>query len=132
MPIAYVVTVVIAFLVWKIPAPNSSSSIHGLVTAANLLFIVFKILLLNTLGVRRHTRHSTRIHRHLPGQVVQAIIIAWLFGSFIEGAAGFGPGRNRRSTARGHRISAMVVIVVALIIQSTCFFGAVERQHWWG
>ena len=93
MPLAYVVTVVIAFAVWSTPiAQIAAASIHGLVTAVNLLFIVFgAVLLLNTLKACGDI-HAIRqgFVDISPDRRVQAVIIAWLFGSFIEGAAGFG------------------------------------------
>jgi len=130
MPIAYFVTVVIAFLVWKTPgAQIAAASIHGLVTAANLLFIVFgAILLLNTLKACGDI-HAIRqgFIDISPDRRVQAIIIAWLFGSFIEGAAGFGaPAAIAAPLLVAIGFPAMAAVVVALIIQSTpVSFGAV-------
>ena len=58
----------------------------------DLLYIIFgAILLLNTLkqsGAVDVIRSG--FHRVSPDKRIQAIIVAWLFGSFIEGAAGFG------------------------------------------
>jgi len=130
MPIAYFVTVVIAFLVWKTPgAQIAAASIHGLVTAANLLFIVFgAILLLNTLKACGDI-HAIRqgFIDISPDRRVQPIIIAWLFGSFIEGAAGFGaPAAIAAPLLVAIGFPAMAAVVVALIIQSTpVSFGAV-------
>ena len=130
MPIAYFVTVVIAFLVWKTPgAQIAAASIHGLVTAANLLFIVFgAILLLNTLKACGDI-HAIRqgFIDISPDRRVQAIIIAWLFGSFIDGAAGFvAPAAIAAPLLVAIGFPAMAAVVVALIIQSTpVSFGAV-------
>ncbi len=130
MPIAYFVTVLIAFLVWNTPgAQIVAASIHGLVTAANLLFIVFgAILLLNTLKACGDI-HAIRqgFIDISPDRRVQAIIIAWLFGSFIEGAAGFGaPAAIAAPLLVAIGFPAMAAVVVALIIQSTpVSFGAV-------
>jgi lactate permease len=130
MPIAYVFTVAIALLIWKTPGVQvGAATIHGVVTALNLLFIVFgAILLLNTL------KASGDIHAIRQGFVdispdrrVQVIIIAWLFGSFIEGAAGFGtPAAIAAPLLVAIGFPAMAAVVVALIIQSTpVSFGAV-------
>ena len=130
MPIAYFVTVLIAFLVWNTPgAQIVAASIHGLVTAANLLFIGFgAILLLNTLKACGDI-HAIRqgFIDISPDRRVQAIIIAWLFGSFIEGAAGFGaPAAIAAPLLVAIGFPAMAAVVVALIIQSTpVSFGAV-------
>ena len=93
MPISYVVAAALALLVWKIPiAQVAAASVNGLIVAATLLYIIFgAILLLNTL------QESGAMHEIREGfsgitsdRRIQVIIIAWLFGSFIEGAAGFG------------------------------------------
>ncbi len=130
MPLAYGVTVVIAFAVWSTPIGQiSAASIHGLVTAVNLLFIVFgAILLLNTLKACGDI-HAIRqgFVDISPDRRVQAVIIAWLFGSFIEGAAGFGaPAAIAAPLLVAIGFPAMAAVVVALIIQSTpVSFGAV-------
>lgn len=130
MPIAYLVTVAIALAVWNTPgAQIAAASIHGLVTAANLLFIVFgAILLLNTLKACGDI-HAIRqgFVDISPDRRIQAIIIAWLFGSFIEGAAGFGaPAAIAAPLLVAIGFPAMAAVVVALIIQSTpVSFGAV-------
>ena len=130
MPVAYFVTVVISSLVWKAPGVQiAAASIHGLVTVANLLFIVFgAILLLNTIKAFGYI-HALRqgFIDISPERRVQAIIIAWLFGSFIEGAAGFGaPAAIAAPSLVAIGFPAMAAVVVALIIQSTpVSFGAV-------
>src|SRR5690606_32663637 len=57
---------------------------------------------------------------------IQAIIIAWLFGSFIEGAAGFGtPAAVAVPLMVGLGFPAMAAVVSGMIIQSTpVSFGA--------
>ncbi|MDB2499774.1 MAG: L-lactate permease [Opitutales bacterium] len=130
MPVAYFFTALIAFTVWKTSAPQiGAASIHGLVTALNLLFIVFgAILLLNTLKACGDI-HAIRqgFVDISPDRRVQVIIIAWLFGSFIEGAAGFGtPAAIAAPLLVAIGFPAMAAVVVALIIQSTpVSFGAV-------
>ena len=130
MPLAYVFTVVIAILVWKTPFNQvGAATIHGIVTAVNLLFIVFgAILLLNTLKACGDI-HAIRqgFVDISPDRRIQVIIIAWLFGSFIEGAAGFGtPAAIAAPLLVAIGFPAMSAVVVALIIQSTpVSFGAV-------
>ncbi|QXD22446.1 L-lactate permease [Opitutia bacterium ISCC 51] len=130
MPVAYFFTALIAFTVWKTSAPQiGAASVHGLVTALNLLFIVFgAILLLNTLKACGDI-HAIRqgFVDISPDRRVQVIIIAWLFGSFIEGAAGFGtPAAIAAPLLVAIGFPAMAAVVVALIIQSTpVSFGAV-------
>lgn len=62
-----------------------------------------------------------------PDRRVQAIIVAFLFGSFIEGAAGFGtPAAVAAPLLVAVGFPAMAAVMVALIIQSTpVSFGAV-------
>ena len=58
---------------------------------------------------------------------VQVIIIAWLFGSFIEGASGFGtPAAIAAPLLVGLGFPALAAVIVGMMIQSTpVSFGAV-------
>ena len=129
MPISYAVAVALALLVWRVPgAQVAAASINGLVTAAALLYIIFgAILLLNVLqesGALRSIRQGfTNI---TPDRRIQVIIIAWLFGSFIEGSAGFGtPAAVAVPLMVGLGFPGMAAVVAGMIIQSTpVSFGA--------
>ncbi len=130
MPLAYVVTVAIAIGLWGTGWVTAlAASIHGLVTAFNILFIIFgAILLLYTLresGAIATIRHG--FSDISPDRRVQAIIIAWLFGAMIEGASGFGtPAAIAAPLLLAIGFPAMAAVVCALIIQSTpVSFGAV-------
>lgn len=130
MPAAYLVTVGIALLIWRVSWQQvAAASIQGLVAAAEILYIVFgAILLLNTLqesGAIAAIRQSLLGISH--DRRVQVIIIAWLFGSFIEGASGFGtPAVITVPLMVAIGFPAMAAVVAALIIQSTpSTFGAV-------
>src|SRR5690554_5424507 len=87
MPLSYIAAVLLALFVWKVDFSQiAAASVHGLVTAITLLFIIFgSVLLLNTLqesgGLHTIRRGFTDI---TPDRRIQVIIIAWLFGSFIE------------------------------------------------
>jgi lactate permease len=130
MPLAYVVTAAIALLVWGTDfSVVAAASVHGLVTAVNILFIVFgAILLLYTMresGAMQTLRQGfTNIS---PDRRIQAIIIAWMFGSLIEGSAGFGtPAAVAAPLLVAIGFPAMAAVLAALIIQSTpVSFGAV-------
>ena len=130
MPFSYLSAAALALWVWKIPFPQvAAASVNGLVIAASLLFIVFgAILLLNTLqesGALQVIRNGfTDI---TPDRRIQVIIIAWLFGSFIEGSAGFGtPAAVCVPLLAGLGFPAMAAVVAGMIIQSTpVSFGAV-------
>jgi len=130
MPISYVTAAGLALVVWRVPALKvAAASINGLVIAASLLYIIFgAILLLNTL---EQSGAIWRIRRGLtditPDRRIQVIIIAWLFGSFIEGSAGFGtPAAVAVPLLVGLGFPAMAAVVAGMIIQSTpVSFGAV-------
>ncbi|MEI3614010.1 L-lactate permease [Pseudogracilibacillus sp. SO30301A] len=130
MPLSYIVAVVIALFVWKVSfAQVAAASVHGLITAITLLFIILgSILLLNTLqesgGLHTIRRGFTDI---TPDRRIQAIIIAWLFGSFIEGASGFGtPAAVAVPLLVGLGFPAMAAVICGMVIQSTpVTFGAV-------
>lgn len=130
MPLSYVVAVLLALFVWKVDFSQvAAASVNGLVTAVSLLFIIFgSVLLLNTLqesgGLHTIRRGFTDI---TPDRRIQVIIIAWLFGSFIEGASGFGtPAAVAVPLLVGLGFPAMAAVVSGMIIQSTpVSFGAV-------
>ncbi|WP_066318775.1 L-lactate permease [Bacillus sp. FJAT-29814] len=130
MPISFIVAVGLALFVWQVPgAQVAAASINGLVTAGTLLYIIFgAILLLNTLqesgGIRAIRQGFTDIS---PDRRIQVIIIAWLFGSFIEGASGFGtPAAVAVPLMVGLGFPAMAAVIAGMVIQSTpVSFGAV-------
>ncbi|MBU3031067.1 L-lactate permease [Paracoccus marinaquae] len=130
MLVAYVVTVATALLVWGTELNKVlGATVNGAVTAVSLLYIVFgAILMLYTLeesgGIRAIRNGFTSIS---PDRRVQAIIIAWLFGSLIEGASGFGtPAAIAAPLLVAVGFPAMAAVMVTLIIQSTpVSFGAV-------
>lgn len=130
MPISYVIAIGLALFVWKVPGANvAAASVHGLIVAATLLYIIFgAILLLNTLqesgGIKTIRQGFTDISED---RRIQVIIIAWLFGSFIEGSAGFGtPAAVAVPLLVGLGFPAMAAVVAGMVIQSTpVSFGAV-------
>lgn len=130
MPISYVLAVLLALFVWKVPGANvAAATINGVVVAFTLLYIIFgAILLLNTLqesgGMKTIRRGFTDISED---RRIQVIIIAWLFGSFIEGASGFGtPAAVAVPLLVGLGFPAMAAVVAGMVIQSTpVTFGAV-------
>ncbi|HSK39207.1 MAG TPA: L-lactate permease [Arenibaculum sp.] len=130
MAVAYVVTALIALFIWgTASALVGAATVVGVITALTILFIVFgAILLLYTL------EESGAIHAIREGFIgispdrrIQAILIAWLFGSLIEGASGFGtPAAIAAPLLVAIGFPAMAAVLSALIIQSTpVSFGAV-------
>ncbi len=130
MPVAYLITILLALLMWKVPlAQIAAASCDGLVTAASILYIVLGAVLLLNLIQESGAIHSIRKSMFLisPDRRVQAIIIAFFFGAFIEGSAGFGtPAAVAAPLLVAVGFPAMAAVMVTLIIQSTpVSFGAV-------
>ncbi|MEL6927531.1 MAG: L-lactate permease [Cyanobacteria bacterium J06600_6] len=130
MPIAYLVTIAIAFFAWQVPVSVvTASTLQGLVMAAEILYIIFGAILL--LNVLQASGGVTSIRRGLLGvsadRRIQAIIIVWLFGSFLEGASGFGtPAAICSPLLVALGFPALGAVMVALIANSTAVvFGAV-------
>lgn len=129
MPLAFALTALLAYFYWKVPALRmAAASIEGLVIAGSLLYIVWGALLL--LFVLKHSGAVATIRdgfRNIsPDRRIQVIIIAWTFGSFIEGAAGFGtPAAVAGPLLVILGFPPMAAVVAALTIQSTpVSFGA--------
>jgi lactate permease len=130
MPLSYITVVVIGYFVWGLSGMQIvGGTVKGLVVAIGLLYIIFgAILLLNTLvesgglqQIRNGFTHITTDRR------VQVIIVAWLFGCFIEGSSGFGtPAAVAVPLMVGLGFPALGAVVSGMIIQSTpVSFGAV-------
>ncbi|MGE8548242.1 MAG: L-lactate permease [Alcaligenes sp.] len=130
MGTAYVVTAALALLVWGSQATVvAAATINGVVTALTLLFIVFgAVLLLNTLKVGGALAAIRQGFMDVsPDRRVQVIIVAWLFGSLIEGSSGFGtPSAVGAPLLLALGFPAMAAVMAVLVIQSTpVSFGAV-------
>ncbi len=129
MPAVYVAAVVIAVGAWGVaPIRVIASTIQGLFLTFDLLWIIFgAILLLNTLEESGGVSAIRRSFGALSGdRRVQVIVIAWLFGSFIEGAAGFGtPAAVAAPLLVAMGFPAAAAVVIGMMIQSTAVtFGA--------
>ena len=130
MPLVFLVTALIAYTGWDMSFNRIlASSLQGLVITLGLLWIIFgAILLLNTL---KHSGAITAIRAGFtnisPDRRVQAIIIVWLFGSFIEGASGFGtPAAIAAPLLVAVGFPAMAAVMLGMMVQSTpVSFGAV-------
>lgn len=93
MPIALVVTVVLTLTVWQVSGVTVSASVlEGLVIGGGVLFIVIGALALLEVMRASGGLDAIRVEfqRLSHDSRVQMLLIAWLFVSFIEGAAGFG------------------------------------------
>ncbi|MGM9593498.1 MAG: L-lactate permease [Candidatus Onthomonas sp.] len=91
--LSLLLAVVLAAGVWKMqPQALAAYGVLGFCKAMEVFFIIFgAILFLNML---RRCGYMDAIQRSFsqvsPDRRVQAILIAWLFGAFIEGTAGYG------------------------------------------
>lgn len=130
MPVVFLFTAAIGLFVWDMSVTRIiASTLQGLVITLGLLWIIFgAILLLNTL---KHSGGITAIRAGFttisPDRRIQAIIIAWLFGCFIEGASGFGtPAAIAAPLLVAVGFPAMAAVLMGMLVQSTpVSFGAV-------
>jgi lactate permease len=130
MPVSLVVTAVLSVLVWGMPVVHViASAVEGVIIAASILWIIFgAILLLNTLTASGALNTIRNGFTHISNdRRVQVIIIAWLFGAFIEGAAGFGtPAAIGAPLMVALGFPPLAAVVLALIADSSpVTFGAV-------
>jgi lactate permease len=130
MPIAWVVCCILALTIWKMDFTHVAGySIFGALKGFDVMITIFgAILILNTLkrsGAMASINHGFR--GISTDRRIQAIIIAWLFGAFIEGAAGFGtPAALAGPLLVGLGFPPLAAALVALICNSTpVSFGAV-------
>ena len=130
MPLAFFLALLLVLLVWRTPVNwVLASSLNGAVIALKIIFIVFGALTL--LFTLRESGALAAINRGFtsisPDRRIQAIIIAWLFGAFIEGSAGFGtPAALAAPLLLSLGFPALAAVMVALIANSTpVSFGAV-------
>ena len=130
MPLVFVVTAAIALTAWDMTVNRVlASTLQGLILTGAILWIIFgAILLLNTL---KHSGAITAIRAGFsnvsPDRRIQVIIVAWLFGCFIEGASGFGtPAAVVAPLLVALGFPAMAAVMVGMMVQSTpVSFGAV-------
>lgn len=130
MPVTFVLTSILAFAFWGMSLLTIlASTIQSLFITFDILYIVFgAILLLNFL------KYSGAVDRIRDGffgiskdRRIQVIIIVWLFGSFLEGAAGFGtPAAIVAPLLVALGFPALAAVVLGMMVQSTAVtFGAV-------
>ncbi len=130
MPLVLLITIVEAVTIWDLSwLQIAASSIQGLFITADILFIIFGAILL--LNVLKHSGAIAVIRKGFTDistdRRVQVVIIAWLFGSFIEGAAGFGtPAAVVAPLLVALGFPALAAVMLGMMVQSTAVtFGAV-------
>ena len=130
MPIGLILTAVVAYFGWSFPVDHLlASTIQGLFITFDILYIIFGAILLLTL---LNYSGAVKVIREgfagvSPDRRVQVVIIVWLFGSFIEGAAGFGtPAAIVAPLLVAMGFPAMAAVMLGMMVQSTpVTFGAV-------
>ncbi|WP_240373990.1 L-lactate permease [Bacillus piscicola] len=137
MLLAFISVLLITTFVWQIPVNQiSAASVDGVTTVFSILYIVFgALLLLNTLkesgalGVIRKSITGVTQDRR-----IQVIILLWVFGAFLEGAAGYGStGAVVGSILVALGFPAMSAALMVMIFQSTAVsFGAAGAPIWIG
>lgn len=137
MPLAWLVCVALALLVWKMPVGFvAAATLNGFGGAVNVLIIVFgAILILYTL---RDSGGMETINCGFHGissdRRIQTIIIGFVFSAFLEGAAGFGtPAAIAAPLLLSMGFPALAAAMVCLILNSMpVTFGAVGTPLWFG
>ena len=130
LPIAWLSAVIFGIFCWKMDIIKVLAlSVYGLLSSLDVLIIIFgAILLMNTLKtsgaievIKSGFKSVTCDSR------IQAIIIGWMFTSFIEGAAGFGtPAALSAPLMVSLGFPPLAAATVALICDSTAVsFGAI-------
>jgi len=130
MPFVFIHTCLIAYFFWGVSGSRIlASTFQGLIITAGILWIIFgAIMLLNTL---KYSGAIMTIRKGFssisPDRRIQVILIAWLFGCFIEGASGFGtPAAVAAPLMVAIGFPALAAVVFGMMIQSTpVSFGAV-------
>ena len=93
MPLTWLLAFVIAVFVWKLSFTHAVAyTLTGFLGSGELIAIIFgAILIMNTLSRSGAMNTINSLFRNLTPDIrVQAVIIGFIFGAFIEGAAGFG------------------------------------------
>ncbi len=119
MPIAWLSALVVGYTVWEVPPVwLAAATIEGVITALQILFIVFGALVLLYTMLRAGAfdalnRGFTRIS---DDRRVQVILLGFFLAAFIEGAAGFGtPAAVVAPLLLGLGFPALAAVIAALV-----------------
>lgn len=119
MPIAWVAALAVGYVAWNMPTNwLAASSISGVMTAIEILWIVFGALLL--LYTLMEAGAFDRINKGFAAvsddRRVQIVLIGFFLATFIEGAAGFGtPAAVVAPLMLGLGFPALAAVVAAII-----------------
>jgi lactate permease len=130
LPASWLIAAAVAVLFWKIDLRAAAAySLFGALKSLDVLLVIAgAILLLNTL---KEWGALTSISAGFAGitrdRRIQAVVIGWMFGAFIEGASGFGtPAALGAPLLVGMGFPPLAAAVITLVYNSTpVSFGAV-------
>src|SRR3989339_2259895 len=93
MPLVWIITAISLFYIWELNIIwISASFIKGTLLSLEIMLIIFgAVWLIEILKVKGQIKYFQSLLSFISDDArVQVLIIAWLFGSLIEGVAGFG------------------------------------------
>ncbi|MEG0823491.1 MAG: L-lactate permease [Erysipelotrichaceae bacterium] len=123
-PIAFVIAVVLAMLVWKMPAIDAASAALEGIAMAFWPIILVIIAAVFTYNLSLHTGMMEIIKRMITSvsadKRLLVLLVGWCFGGFLEGMAGFGTAiAIPASMLAGLGFNPMFSAIVCLIANST-------------
>jgi lactate permease len=122
MAIGWASVCLLAYFVWDMPVYwLGGASIKGILTAANILLIIFgAIALYYSMRESGAVRHISNVIINLnPDRRVQ-VSLAWFIAAFVEGVAGFGtPGALVGPLLVSIGFPAKIAVPLVLILNST-------------
>lgn len=130
LPLAWAITFVICVTVWKMPLITVvAHTISGMLTSLDTICVILgAILIMNTMKQSGAMSTINQMFTTISDDPrVQMVIIGFMFGAFIEGAAGFGtPAALAAPLLISVGFPPLCAAMVALILNSTpVTFGAV-------
>lgn len=119
MPISWVIALIVGFFIWENPPDYLlGSSIVGVMTALEILWIVFGalVLLYTLMQAGAFDRINAGFAAVSDDRRVQIVLLAFFLSTFIEGAAGFGtPAAVVAPLLLALGFPALAAVIAALI-----------------
>ena len=130
LPLAWLITAVICLTVWKMGfVMVAAHTVSGMLTSLDTIFVIFgAILIMNTMKQSGAMSTINKMFTSISDDPrIQMIIIGFMFGAFIEGAAGFGtPAALAAPLLISVGFPPLCAAMVALVLNSTpVAYGAV-------
>lgn len=123
LPLAWLLTAIVCFAAWKMDLITiAAQTIAGFLNSIDTIVIIFgAILIMNTLKQSGGMGVINRMFTSVSDDPrIQVIIIGFMFGAFIEGAAGFGtPAALAAPLLIGLGFPPLCAAMCALIMNST-------------